>query len=144
MKRLVQVLVAMMGLISATLNPASAHPASGIVVDPQGQVFFIYSGHGVCKIDTQGRLSYLHRSRGGHWMCLDSAGAFSNCQPKFFERITPDGVSPAIIFADGGAPLVINNDGNFYYGSNPADGGDMPPGGLSVSRMANWRSLPRA
>jgi hypothetical protein len=136
MNKLVQVLVALAELISANLNTASAHPASGIVVDPQGQVFFIYSGHGVCKIDTQGSLSYVHRSCGGHWMCLDSAGVFSNRQPKFFKRITPDGVSPAIIFADGGAPMVVNEDGNLYYGSNPDDGGGVPPGGLSVSRMS--------
>jgi hypothetical protein len=99
-------------------------------------VFFIYSGHGVCKIDTQGKLSYIHRSRGGHWMCLDSAGVFSNRQPKFFDRITPDEVRPAIIFADGGAPIVVNEDGNLYFGSNPDAGGGMPPGGLSVSRMS--------
>lgn len=136
MKRIVRVLVAFVGFISSTLSPGSAHPASGIVVDPQGQVFFIYSGHGVCKIDSQGKLSYVHRSRGGHWMCLDSAGVFSKVRPKFFERITPDGVKPAIIFADGGAPIAVNADGNLYYGSNPDGAGEMPPGGLSVSRMS--------
>jgi hypothetical protein len=46
------------------------------------------------------------------------------------------GVSPAIIFEDGGAPIVVNSDGNLYYGSNPAEGGAMPPGGLTVSRMS--------
>jgi hypothetical protein len=43
-----------------------------------------------CRINTQGSLSYTYRSGGGHWMCQDSAGVFSNCQPKFFERITPE------------------------------------------------------
>ncbi len=109
MKKLVQILVAVMGLDSSSLNPAIAHPASGIVVDPQGQVFFIYSGHGVCKIDTQGKLSYVVRSRGGHWMCLDPAGAFSKSQPKFFERITPDGVSPAIIFAAAPKEIYVES-----------------------------------
>ncbi len=128
--------VFLLSLFFSFNNPAFAHPASGIVVDQQGQVFFIYSGHGVCRIDTHDKLTYVHHSRGGHWMCLDSSGSFAKVQPKFFERITPDGVSPAIIFADGGAPIVVNADGSLYYGSNPADGGEMPPGGLSVSRMS--------
>src|SRR5207247_6164157 len=40
---------------------ASAHPASGIVVGAQGEVFFIHTGHGVCKIDTQGQLTCIHK-----------------------------------------------------------------------------------
>jgi hypothetical protein len=111
---------------------AHAHPASGIVVDPEGQVLFIHSRHGVCKVDTHGTLSYIHATRGGHWMCLDTAGVFSRTQPKEFERISPPGVKPAIIFADGGAPIAVNRDGNLYYGS----GDDMSPGGLTVTRLS--------
>ena len=33
---------------------ASAHPGSGIVVDPQGQVLFTDTGHAVCKVDANG------------------------------------------------------------------------------------------
>lgn len=141
MKRQIPVLLALLGLFGAIRNTASAHPAAGIVVDPMGQVYFIYSGHGVCTIDTQGKLSYVHRSRGGHWLCLDANGSFSKVQPAFFERITAKGSSPALIFADGGAPIVVNADGNLYYGSNPIDDGKMPPGGLSVSRMSTGGKL---
>ena len=34
-----------------------AHPGSGIVVDRQGQVYFVDTGQGVWKLDTQGRLT---------------------------------------------------------------------------------------
>ena len=45
------------GLFSAGVF---AHPASGIVVNAEGTVFFIRSGHGVYKIDEQGK---VRRSR---------------------------------------------------------------------------------
>jgi hypothetical protein len=115
---------------------ASAHPSSGIVVDDRGDVIFVHSGKGVAKIDASGKLSYIHNSRGGHWMCLDPNGSFSRTQPKFFERITPEGVTPAIIFADGGAPVAVGHDGNLYFGSNWHGGGEHDPGGLTVSRVS--------
>ena len=123
--------VAALALLTAAQLTACAHPASGIVVDQQGQVFFIYSRHGVCKVDAQGKLSYIHRSGGGHWMCLDPEGSFSHTQPKYFERISPDGAKPALIFADGGSPIAVLPDGNLYYVSG---GEQLTPGGLQVAR----------
>jgi sugar lactone lactonase YvrE len=113
-----------------------AHPASGIVVDAKGQVFFVQSGKGLMKIEPDGRLTCIHPSRGGHWLCLDPAGSFSRTQPKYFERVTPDAEKPAIIFADGGAPIAVCRDGNLYYGSNANDTNESPPGGLTVTRMS--------
>jgi len=130
MKRLPSLVVVLALLSSAGLT-TFAHPASGIVVDKLGQVLFIYSGHGVCKIDAQGRLSYIHRTRGGHWMCFDPEGGFSHAQPKYFERISPDGAKPALIFADGGSPIAVLPDGNLYYVSGMEE---MTPGGLQLAR----------
>src|SRR5206468_2472233 len=101
---------------------AFSHPSSGIVVNEQGEVFFVHSGRGLAKLDREGKLTYVYQSKGGHWLCLDPQGSFSRTQPKHFKRITPDGVRPAIIFADGGAPIAVCRDGNLYYGSN-WDGG---------------------
>jgi hypothetical protein len=110
----------------------SAHPASGIVVDKYGNVYFIYTGVGVVKISPDGKLSYIYTATDGHWMCLDEKGAFSRAQPKYFKRITPDGVSPAIIFAGGGSPVVVNKDGNFYYCGG--ENGDLHPGASTIVR----------
>jgi sugar lactone lactonase YvrE len=112
---------------------ASAHPGSGIVVDEQGNVYFTHSGRGCGKIDPQGKLTYIHESRGGHWMCLDPKGTFSRTQPKYFERITSPGTKPALIFADGGSPIAVLPDGNLYYASNDES---MAPGGLQVTRQS--------
>ena len=131
MNRYAALLVTLVGLSASIINTGSAHPASGIVVDPQGRVFFVYSGHGVCKVDAHGKLSYVHRSRGGHWMCLDPEGSFSRAEPKYFKRISPDGVTPAIIFADGGSPIAVLPDGDLYYVSGIED---LRPGGLQVAR----------
>lgn len=49
-------------------NAAFAHPASGIVVDAQGPVFFVYTNHGVMRIEPSGKLTNIHDVKGGHWL----------------------------------------------------------------------------
>jgi len=115
-------------------NATLAHPASGIVVDAQGRVYFIY--HGVMRLEPSGKLTNFHEDRGGHWLAIDPAGAFSKVTPKEFERITPDGAIPCLIFASGGAPLVVGQDGNLYYGSNGSPEESFPPGALAVVRLS--------
>src|SRR5579872_1765370 len=91
-------------------NTSFAHPASGIVVDARGCVYFIYSGHGVMRLELSGTLTNIHEDKGGHWLALDTVGAFSKVKPKEFERITPEGAIPGLIFASGGAPLDVGAD----------------------------------
>jgi sugar lactone lactonase YvrE len=118
-------------------NASFAHPASGIVVDAQGHVYFIYTDHGVMRIDPSGKLTNLHKEdHGGHWLALDAGGAFSQVRPKQFERVTPDGAIPSLIFASGGAPLVVGPDGNLYYGSNGSPEELFPPGAMTVVRLS--------
>jgi sugar lactone lactonase YvrE len=112
---------------------ASAHPGSGIVVDEEGNVYFTHFERGVGRIDSQGKLTYVGQTRGGHWMCLDAQGSFSRTQPKHFERITPDGVKPALIYAEGGSPIAVLRDSNLYYASNDEK---MTPGALQVTRQS--------
>src|SRR5678816_888508 len=93
----------------------SAHPGSGIVVDSQGQVFFQDSvARTIWKIDANGKVTSYFDKLGGHWMALDRTGAFARADLKLVERITPAGVVPALIVADGGAPVAVNS-GNLYY-----------------------------
>jgi hypothetical protein len=116
---------------------AVAHPASGIVVNAKGEVFFVHTGRGACKIDLQGKLTYIHEDTGGHWMALDPEGSFSAAADnRLFERITPSDVKPTLLYASGGAPLVVNRDGNLYYGSGFPGGDDTTPGGHTVTRMS--------
>jgi hypothetical protein len=132
------------GAILATLalcglfhSAAFAHPASGIVVDKNGNVFFIHTGQGICKIDAQGKLEYIHEvSGGGHFLALDVDGKYPPAAyPQLFKRITPADARPAILFASGGAPFVVNKDGNLYYGSGYPGGEDTAPAGLTLTRM---------
>jgi hypothetical protein len=123
------------GLFALSTLTILGHPASGIEVDEQGQIFFIHSRVGVAKIDTQGKLTYIHRTTGGHWMCLDPKENFSGQYPRLFKKLTPDGVKPAILFADGGGPIAVGGDGNLYYGSGYPGGDDMDPGGHTVTRI---------
>jgi len=111
---------------------ALAHPGSGIVVDEQGNVYF-NGVRGLGKIDPQGKLTYVGNRPGGHWLCLDADGSFSRSQPKYFERVTPDGGKPALIFAEGGSPIAVLRDGLLYYASGDET---MTPGGLQVTRQS--------
>lgn len=125
-----------LALVMGADGSAQAHPSSGIVVTDKGEVYFVHSGVGVARIEPDGKLTYVKRSTGGHWLCLDREGVFARTQPRFFERITPDGEKPAIIFADGGAPLAVLRDRQLYYASNWERGGEKhPPGGLALSRQ---------
>jgi len=116
---------------------ACAHPASGIVVNTDGEVFFVNTGKGVGKIDAEGKLTYIHGlSGGGHFLALDATGAFSAQLSRLFEKITPAGVKPAVLYASGGAPFAVSQDGNLYYGSGFPEGDDLTPGGLTLTRLA--------
>src|SRR5262245_45895374 len=83
-----------------------AHPATGIVVNAKGEVFFIHTGRGVCKIDAKGKLTLIHKvSGGGHWLAWDATGKFSTQFPRLFEKLTLEGEKPTLLYASGGAPL---------------------------------------
>src|SRR3954471_2256489 len=121
------------GLFAVT---AFAHPAAGIVVNASGEVFFIHTGQGVCKIDADGKLTYIHRvTGGGHFLALDADGKFATQLPRLFEKIGIDGNKPALLYASGGAPFVVSRDGNLYYGSGYPDGDDMTPGFHTLTRL---------
>ncbi|MGA3205837.1 MAG: hypothetical protein ABSF12_25365 [Bryobacteraceae bacterium] len=113
-----------------------AHPGTGIVVDAQGRVYFIYTSHGVMRIEPSGKLINIHEATGGHWLALDAGGAFSKVTPRLFERITPDGDIPGLIFTSGGAPLVVGLDGDLYYGSNGSREDSFPAGANTVARLS--------
>jgi len=112
----------------------SAHPSSGIVVDQDGQVFFQdIVGRAIWKIDAQGKLTKYYDRLGGHWMALDGKGSFSQENLKVAERITPFAAKPTLLIADGGAPIVVNPDGNLYYGCDLLDGGRVAVGLTRIS-----------
>jgi sugar lactone lactonase YvrE len=128
------VLLALVAHYSFTILTTSAHPGSGIVVDSKGQVFFQDSAaRTIWKIDVQGKVSAYSDKVGGHWMALDAKGRFVRSDLKLVERITPAGVSPALIVADGGAPIAVNTKGNLYYGLRVSSADKV-----SVGMMKIW------
>jgi sugar lactone lactonase YvrE len=123
--------------LALAARDAPGHPSSGIVVDAQGQVYYQdATGRAIWRIDSQGRLSkYLDRM-GGHWMALDMEGHFARAKIPHFERITPDGVKPALVVADGGSPIVVNLDSNLYYLCGFSRTAPTDPGGPLIGRMS--------
>lgn len=124
-------------LLAGLACPTWGHPSAGLVVDPEGNVFFSDLSRGVIKVDPRGTVTTISRE-GGHWLALDDRGTFSRAEfgksahwPRWFKRRTPDGVRPALI-SDGGSPLVVTVDGNLYYVCNDEQ---MIPGGMQVARL---------
>src|SRR5215472_2954612 len=111
---------------------AAAHPGSGIVVDDKGQIYF-QGARVIWKIDTQGKLTKYHDKLGGHWMVLDPEGIFARAELKLVERITPPGVKPALLVADGGAPVTVGGDGALYYALHLLEGEGVDCGITRVS-----------
>jgi len=121
----------------------SAHPASGIVADARGNIYFIDSRHAVMKLDTNHQMTVVLKVSDGHWLAIDETGQFSRSAPRYFQRITPSGATPTLIFAGGGAPLVVAEDRALYYASGESHGDPMFPGGLGLSRiLPDGRQLP--
>jgi sugar lactone lactonase YvrE len=127
----VRVAILLFASFALTMRSGSvlAHPSSGIVVDREGQVYFQdIVGGAIWKIDAQSKLTKYYDKLGGHWMALDGEGSFSRANLRLVKRITPFGARPALIVADGGAPIVVNRDGNLYYGHSLLDGGRVAVG----------------
>src|SRR5712692_9325817 len=89
-----------------------AHPGSGIVVDRQGNIYFVDTGSGVWKIDRSGRLSRVE-GPAYHWMAIDINGRLEKVSLPYFSRgdatVTQVGSKPALLLASH-FPIVVGRD----------------------------------
>lgn len=97
------------------LSSALAHPGSSIFVDARGQIFFVDTGSGVWKIDTQGRLTKLP-GVAFHWFALDTNNRFQDSRMPFGPgwEIRVAGRGPTLVISSD-YPIAIGTDGNAYY-----------------------------
>jgi hypothetical protein len=112
------------GLAIASCLHCWGHPASGIVVSPQGDVYFVDTARGVFRI-SRGSLQQIS-SHNEHWIILDANGRFSGGTPVVVSspriyRVTPDGKKPAILLSSG-VPITINEAGDLFYAPYTREG----------------------
>lgn len=71
--------LSLLALVMLCLLPTSfrAHPGSGIAVDRRGQVYFLDTGSGLWKIETEGRVSQLLKVN-FHHLAIDLNDVFAN------------------------------------------------------------------
>ncbi len=102
--------------------PMPAHPGSAIVVDRQGQVYFVDTGSGIWKIDRHGRLERQH-GPAFHWMTIDVDSSFAATPlPTTPDaELTKVGANPTLILSSD-FPVVIGPDRAFYYPELGRDG----------------------
>lgn len=114
--------IACIVLIACVTGAAFAHPGSAIVVDRQGQVYFVDTGSGVWKIDRNGRL-VRHAGPAFHWMAIDLDGSFRTTSlPSGSEyELRKAGANPTLILSSD-FPVLIGPDRAFYYPEAGRDG----------------------
>jgi hypothetical protein len=110
-----------LGMALATA-PAIGHPGAGIVIDRQGQIFFIDTGAGVWKIDRHGQLT-RHQGEAFHWMAIDHRGGLAaRDMPRDAGGELPVvGPAPTLILSSD-FPIAVGPDGALYY-PQAVDGG---------------------
>lgn len=113
--------LAIAGLLAA---PIKAHPGSGIAVDRRGQVYFLDTGSGLWKIDTEGRVTQLSKIK-FHHLALDTNDLFANGRIPSSEgtgldwEILKVGADPTILLSSDW-PIALGRDGSLYYQSGLA------------------------
>lgn len=115
MKRAIIALFAIMLFLAA--NEVLAHPGSGIVVDRQGNVYFVDTGSGVYKLDRNGKLTRLS-GPAYHWMAIDIDGRLKNATLPYFSSgdatVSRVGADPTLLLSSD-FPVVVGSDGSLYY-----------------------------
>jgi sugar lactone lactonase YvrE len=109
--------IIILGLVLAVA--AFGHPGSGINVDARGNIYFLDTGSGLWKLDTQGALTHISPLR-NHWFALDPNDRFTQARlptdPGRDWVLTAAGSNPTLIISTDFS-LVIGPDGNLYYPS---------------------------
>ncbi|MDP1676279.1 MAG: SMP-30/gluconolactonase/LRE family protein [Bacteroidota bacterium] len=94
-----------------------AHPGSGIVVDRQGNIYFVDTGSGVWKIDLTGKLTRIP-GPSYHWMAIDVDGRLANVKLPYFSSedatVTRVGSNPTLLLSSD-FPISVGRDGSLYY-----------------------------
>lgn len=107
--------------VSVLPSSSLAHPGSGIAVDRQGQVYFMDTGSGLWRIDSQGRLTHLSRLL-YHWLALDENNVWSTGRlPSSVGtgldwQISKVSANPTV-FISSDWPIALGPDGSMYYQS---------------------------
>lgn len=94
-----------------------AHPGSGIVVDRQGNVYFVDTGSGVWRIGRDGKLTKLS-ALAYHWMAIDIDNRLATVKLPYFRQggaiVTRDSNDTRILVSSD-FPITIGRDGSLYY-----------------------------
>jgi len=100
-------------------NELLAHPGSGIVVDRQGNVYFVDTGSGIWRIDPKGELTRLS-GPAYHWMAIDHQGLLKNVTLPYFssDDATVARVGENLLVSSD-FPVTIGRDGSLYYPWHP-------------------------
>lgn len=131
--RLPHLAILVLLLIEVFLLPfrCLAHPASGIVVDDRGRVYFVYQG--LVRIESSGQLSMIDQNTGGHWLALLPNAAPPAGPLGPYKLVVADGNT--FLYGDG-APLAATADSALYYGSNGSRAELFPAGALAVATLS--------
>lgn len=109
--------------LMGSTNEILAHPGSGIVVDRQGNIYFVDTGSGVWKIDSTGKLTRLS-GPAFHWMAIDIDRRLKDATLPYFSSgdatVTRVGEEVNLLLSSD-FPITVGRDGSLYYPRLSAD-----------------------
>lgn len=130
-QNLVLALAAILAMAHPAIPRADAHPASGIVVDAAGRVYFVdFTGDRILRADENGRITTFADGRTGarfsvpHHLKIDGAGNIHTASDRggVVVRFDPHGVATQIYpptdwcgfecVGGGGDPFAVDPQGN--------------------------------
>lgn len=105
------------GLLCLAPTTLAAHPGTGIVIDRQGNVYFVDMVSGVWKADRRGGLTHLV-GPAFHWLALDEQNALAAAplpHGRAGDIVHLSSVPTLLLSSD--VPIAIGQDGSLYYPS---------------------------
>lgn len=113
-----RVVIFLLGIMFVLLQgDVFAHPGSGIVVDKQGNVYFVDTGSGIWKLAPDGKLTRLS-GPAYHWMTIDPDGRLKRVSlPNFGGGdaiVTRAGIDPTLLVSSD-FPVTTGREGALYY-----------------------------
>jgi streptogramin lyase len=109
--------------------PVVAHTGSGIAVDRLANVYFLDTGSGLWRIDSQGKVTHLSGLL-NHWLAIDANNRYASTRlpSGSLGEISKVSASPMVLLSSD-YPIAIGQDGNLYYPSGS-------PGGIRITMMS--------
>ena len=103
-------------LAAGGVQAVFAHPGADVIVDNEGQVYFMDTAKGVWKVDKAGAMSLISKQN-WHWMAGDLKGRYADSRlSEWFTKVKVEGTQ-IVLLPCSDFPATIGADGQSVFGA---------------------------